>query len=322
MGNKTGVGAEMPRRFGVEIEGYIRKPEWGTVWGTVSCGDENWHLGSDNSLNTVWADTWIACDRCKGTKQHSNEALRNLGISCSSCDPNGMILNPNRLLPIEIKSAPLRHTGSVYSACLYLEERSFQVDRTAGLHIHVEAADYEPIDFVRAAFLVAGLEPFIYAITTQGRMDNRYCQPLSEPNVRGELTHRLRQPPEFFEIWRDALVADSRYYGFNIESFSDQPTIEFRYFGAQNNAEVIEAYVELVTKTIEFAKFATFEQLTVIVEKFSSIQDFNEMHSVVTEVLGLEHSDKLELISENAWDDYNRLGSERLERIRKGLKIA
>jgi hypothetical protein len=247
-----------PRRFGVEIEGFVSGSSY-DLYGDKAIGDITWDIDSDGSL-------------------------RGLG--------NG----------IEAKQPPLDSTEHIYSFYEWLQDREWHVNDTAGLHIHVEVADYEPHDFQKLLALMVAVEPYIYSVTDENRFRNSFCKPLSR--YGDTLVDRL-DGTDVKHMWEVKFTDEERYVGFNLEAYcTNRKTIEFRYFAAQEEAENVTAYVELVTKLVEFAKHATYEQILVIACKIMEASIYEDMAHIIHVVLQLQSSFQLQ--NENVFTSYNR----------------
>jgi hypothetical protein len=246
------MSMETVRRFGVELEGFTEKD----IYGNKEVDGHIWDIDSDGSLNPRDCD----CDEDDDC-DHSSDGIG-----------------------IEARSEPLSNTGALYSMYNYLDSNGWKVNNSAGLHIHVEVADYIANDFKKLLALMVGIEPVIYSVTDSFRyFDSEYCGSLKKRS--SGVSNVLNS--EVFSYHGEWFFTDERYTGLNFRSYnSRRNTVEFRYFAPQTEAKKVEAYVELVTQIVDFAKFASLEQILVITQKLLS-STFVEAMIVIKEVLGL-----------------------------------
>lgn len=215
----------------------------------------------------------VDCDRCDGEGD----------VECCECDGSGYYGNGN--YGIEAKCPPLKDTTSIHEMYEYLHRHDWNVDESAGLHVHVEADDYENEDFRKMLALMVGLEPVIYAMNDRYRLTGTsYCRPIT--NKRENVMRILTTPLDSHTGIQFA--GGNRYHGLNFEAFRAHDTIEFRYFSPQEDSDNVEHFVELCTKLVEFVKHASMEQIIVIVKKLIQNRDnYEAMAHVVKETFEL-----------------------------------
>lgn len=347
-------GIKTPRRFGVELEGYVKEDLQGSI---VMDSGESWDVTDDGSLESCdetitcnapgcengrvgcdeCSDGRIECSDCSGRQIHNCGECGGSGEqdygdghcadcencsgsgevscdncnygyhlcdecdgrgthTCEKCDGDGTISNPDMFYPVEVRSEPISDTGSLYEVYEALREKGWFVNDRAGLHVHVEVVDYELREFQKLALLGLAIEPFIFGVTGERRYNPSgygYSRGYNTPEYRERILRFIQQ--RGITLHNEVQhFHTQRYMGLNFQAYNrGRPTIEFRYFSPQDNPEKVEAYVELVTKMVEFAKHAKREHIAVIVEKLESVQGFEEMKEVVAEVLELQFADRL-----------------------------
>ncbi|RPK20126.1 amidoligase family protein [Paenibacillus xylanexedens] len=370
-------GIEMPRRFGVELEGYVNEDVYGSVrrangyvWDVVEDGsltdndddeqcddcDGYGHNSCDNcdSDGEVRCDCdhgHVPCDECEGAcvveedgeevtcANCSGDGYQNCDecegsgyikcgdcdgtnrVECSTCEGEGRVDTEGNSYGIEAKSEPLLHSGPVYDMYEYLDNIGWHIDNTAGLHIHVEVGDYEWHDFQKLIALVVGMEPFIFSVTSSFRYDcSSYCDSL-ESYYTG-VARVLKAKPESLEGIRDLYYTNRRYMGLNLHAYRDfRKTVEFRYFSPQDDAVMVEAYADLVTRIVNFAKYATYEQVLVITKKLIGISSFEQARNIISEVLDLQKAEHL-IHCANVYKHYDPMSIEQLLGISTEHSIA
>ncbi len=298
--------------------------------GRIECcecnGDGNYideDTGEELICIDCGGDGYEVCDECNGSGYNDCDECDGTNlVRCTTCDGDGVTETSGSEYGIEAKSEPLLNSGPIYDIYEYLHEHDWAVDNTAGLHIHVEVADYEWHDFQKLVALVAGIEPLIYSVTGSYRYDTTgYCSSLEGYHTGVRRVLKL-QESELRGI-SNLYFTERRYMGLNLQSYTlSRKTVEFRYFSPQNDADMVEAYADLVTRIVDFAKHATYEQVLVITKKLISIDNFNEAFDVVSEVLELKRAEKLRRQENNIYSQYDRFSLAELEEISARHSIA
>jgi len=183
----------------------------------------------------------------------------------------------------------------------YLLDNDFEVNRSCGLHIHIDARDlfYEQLKGI--LMVTKTFEDIIFKIVPPSRSKSRWCKrvPMSKHNI-----NRINSNSDLIESWYESSDCypdfdkynDSRYHGLNLHARVYLGTIEFRYHSGTNNPTKIKNWIticqSIVAKGIELGdemshKKTGFEYsdeavwLTSVEEKDVTIEDF-------IKVLGLE----------------------------------
>lgn len=122
-----------------------------------------------------------------------------------------------------------------------LNDNDHSVDKTCGLHVHIDATSFEndPKTVNRIGRLVYMWESLIYACLPESRRDSRYCKPLERGN--------LSSPSE-------GVYSGTRYYGFNVQALRRHSTLEFRYHSGTLSYEKIARYVKLCLQLVKIGK--------------------------------------------------------------------
>jgi hypothetical protein len=127
-----------------------------------------------------------------------------------------------------------------------LTEAGTKVDKSCGLHVHVDARDLDTFGVQRLAALWSHIEPAMFDLVAYSRRENRYSKPCSDvlqPVVRAKSSNELRQ--SLYEMLYSMRVVDTgskmevenrkkrkhggeRYTALNLQSWFMRRTIEFR----------------------------------------------------------------------------------------------
>jgi hypothetical protein len=353
-------GINTPRRFGVELEGYVNSRVYGRVidgceWdieddgslrnGDTECGScqgsghvECPDCDSDGEIHCEHCNNgYETCDECSGSGKDEDgnvccECDGECEINCDHCDGRSYVKCPrcegtNAIecyqcdgsgyveaddYGIEAKCEPLSNTLPIYKMYDWLDGNGWHVDNTAGLHIHVEVEDYTVHDFQKLLALTVGIEPFIYSVTEEYRFTSQYCRPLSE--YRSQVLRAIGR----LDLYNIGSVkfSDTRYMGLNFDAYATyRKTVEFRYFYPQKSADMVEAYVELVTHMVNFAKHATMEQILVIVGQLLDANcTFDTNKEIIVETLKLECAVLLQQ-QNDVFDNYDLFTANELQAI-------
>jgi len=116
--------------------------------------------------------------------------------------------------------------------------------RNCGVHIHVDASDFDVAALARLVKYVHKQEELMYAAFGTLGNRRRYCRPISE-HVYQKLDRKVPANYEAFQrIWRGDEGYGNRYRGLNLESLWTGKGIEYRYFNGSLNATKIRAYID------------------------------------------------------------------------------
>jgi hypothetical protein len=319
------------RKFGVELEGYMDKDLRGE---SFHINNDYWSIKDDGSLHDDTDRNY--CDDCDGSGYEREECDNCCGTGeveftdgagntyefecrecqgeryvehgeCETCDGSGYV--EEGTFGSEIVSPPITDTSLIYDVYRQMHKNGWSVDENAGLHIHVDAGDYNAADFAKLTMLMTAVEPLIYSINDSYRYEEcDYSLPLSHANDdyyrRGSVTNLISA--DFNELdMGDIYFTDDRYIALNFKAFRKHGTIEFRHFSPQEQPERVAQYVEIVTKLVDFAKNASYEQARVVYDKIIDA-NFATCADVLVEVLELPYD--LKALKENRiFDEYERV---------------
>lgn len=124
--------------------------------------------------------------------------------------------------------------------CDYLTEMKAVVNKSCGLHIHLDMRGLAKETVQSQAIRLINALPALYRLVPGTRMNNRYCKMNKEFN------------------WRP----NDKYYAVNMMSYSNYQTIEIRLHSGTTNYEKISNWIKLLW-TIKEAKEFTNTQLTI-----------------------------------------------------------
>ncbi len=157
----------------------------------------------------------------------------------------------------------------IEEVCEALREGGAYVDGSCGLHVHVDARDFQYPDIRRLVFLYELLEPAIFSLLPPARRSNRFCVPCAKGyaealragkplKVEGGGRRKFNKEPLIELVYgkraeRGAngildrgskygrgATHDARYRGLNLYSWFYRGSVEFRHlFGTINPGEIV-----------------------------------------------------------------------------------
>lgn len=312
------MSREAVRKFGVELEGYFNSNLEGhhfyvgnpaTLWnikedGSLSdddyddededdcgacggtghiqhtCSNPDCEDGEVCLTDADGNDYEVTCKSCGGDGYYEEQ--------CGTCNGSGTVYSYRSKYGLEVVSPPITDVDLITEVYHQMNDNGWSVDNSAGLHIHVDARDLTPKDFYKVLLLMTAIEPIMYGISDTYRFNvSGYCQPLVSSYMRSDVRECLSQRYDNITTMRQVLFTNDRYSALNFLAFNKHNTIEFRYFSPQTDAAEVINRVELVTRIVDFAKYASYEQVYVAYKKVMDCEVFEDMSDVVQELLQL-----------------------------------
>lgn len=315
------------RKFGIELEGYMNENLAGKDF---TFGSNIFSIKTDGSVRNQ--TTFTPCEACEGaggwenpcgngscdhgrvclTDADNNEyrcqcgTCHGAGLVYKRCEPcNGAGGFNHGFWGLEVISPPIRDLDLIDNVFAKMHEYEWKVDNYAGLHIHVDAGDLEPKDFYKVLMLMTAVERVIYSVNDEFRYDtSQYALPLS--HFSKSVRNVLHRGIDRVETQEDVKFTNERYSALNFKAFSKHGTIEFRHFSPQTEASKVANFVELVTRLVDFAKYASYEQAYVVYEKIANAENLDVAIAVLKEVLDLPF-DLADMYECDAFEDMNRV---------------
>ena len=191
-------------------------------------------------------------------------ALRNEGINVNAEDYNHTTRNHWKIVrdgsisgdnAFEIVSPPLQGQDGLEQlkkVCKVLRQLRAKINKSCGLHIHLDASDLELNTWKNITFNYAKLESTIDSFMPNSRRENnnRYCQSIKRQSDLESKINNART----LENLAKAITNRDRYYKLNFESFWRHRTIEFRQHSGTIEFEKISNWINFVSKLVHFSK--------------------------------------------------------------------
>lgn len=131
--------------------------------------------------------------------------------------------------------------------CWVLDLCNAKVNDSCGLHVHMDAAEFDLSTWKNLILTYKRLEGVIDNFMPRSRRNNRYCKTLtaiSEAAInRASNISDLR-----------AAFSHNRYHKVNLEAYARHRTVEFRQHGGSTNFTKMSAWIHFLSKMITFAK--------------------------------------------------------------------
>lgn len=131
--------------------------------------------------------------------------------------------------------------------CWVLEFCDVKVNDSCGLHIHMDAADFDLQTWKNLALSYKHLERVIDSFMPQSRRQNYYCKGLSFISVAD-----IQAAQNINDL--RATFGNNRYRKVNLEAYARHRTVEFRQHSGTTNFTKMENWVRFLNGLITFAK--------------------------------------------------------------------
>ncbi len=161
--------------------------------------------------------------------------------------------------PFEINTAPARgqqFVKQIREICGVLREGKAGVNRTCGLHVHIDARDFAPNDLLKVAMVWRKVESQAMQRVAPSRRANGYCLPASA-YIENALSHNTIDA--FYN-----LSHAPRHMALNCSSYNYKKTLENRLHHGTTNSHKIISWARLNSKMVEFAKNHSLEEIKTI----------------------------------------------------------
>lgn len=144
--------------------------------------------------------------------------------------------------------------GTVQECIRALRKAGAKVNKSCGLHIHVDASKHTAKSLKNLVFTFRAKEDLIFKAVAPTRIRNFYCKPIDDSLIENIKKNKKIDAETMkktwystYSDWRDetAHYHDSRYHALNLHSVWYRGTVEFRLFGATLHAGEVRAYINL-----------------------------------------------------------------------------
>ena len=230
------------QKFGIEIEmtGITRKKAAEIIAK---------YFGMVSSYAGTGYDTYVATDR-KGRKW---KCMSDASIVCQKKTASGGKSMASREYATEVVSPILEYEDieDLQEVIRQLRHAGAFVNKSCGIHIHVDAKKHTPESLKNLVNLMAQKEDILYKALKVDSQRLNYCQKVNEHLIEMINRKKPKTLEELADLWyadttgsRNAHYNNSRYRGLNLHATFTKGTVEFRLFNSSLHAGEIKAYVQ------------------------------------------------------------------------------
>lgn len=178
----------------------------------------------------------------------------------------------------EINTAPARGTKfkrEIVEICAALKNAKASVDRSCGLHIHVDARDITYLQLKRVIRVFIECENDVFSMIAPFRSRSGFCDKVGKNVWLKELANNKLTLREFrnelveefyggdLDYAKEDKGHDNRYWAMNIHSWFYRGTLEFRCHQGSVNAKKIVNWGRICEAIINFGAEHTEEELNI-----------------------------------------------------------
>ena len=172
----------------------------------------------------------------------------------------------------EINTAPAngdKFVNQIKEICAALQSQKSSIDKSCGLHVHVNAKDFNYYDLRKLAYLYAKVEDALFSVVAPSRKQSRFCYPCGDKYVHDLDRHTVPKDNEnkiqenvygrkvnVSQIKRNK-YEQARYNALNIHSWFYRGSIECRMHQGTVNATRIINWAMLWAAILDFAFYNT-----------------------------------------------------------------
>ena len=131
--------------------------------------------------------------------------------------------------------------------CWVLEYCDVKVNDSCGLHIHMDAADFDLQTWKNLTLSYKHLERVIDSFMPQSRRQNYYCKGMSSISAAD-----IQAAQNIHDL--QAAFGNNRYRKVNLEAYARHRTVEFRQHSGTTNFTKMENWIRFLNGLITFAK--------------------------------------------------------------------
>ncbi len=230
------------QKFGIEIEmtGITREKAAKVIakyFGTASTyagGSYSAYHAADRQ-GRIWKVMSDASITCQKKSESGGKCIAGREYSTEVVSP---ILTYADIEDLQEVVRQLRHAGAF-------------VNKSCGIHIHVDASTHTPQTLKNLVNLMAQKEDILYRALQIAPERLQYCQKVNE-ELLGVINRRKPQTlAQLADMWyagcydsRSAHYNRSRYRGLNLHATFTKGTVEFRLFNSTTHAGEIKSYIQ------------------------------------------------------------------------------
>ena len=155
----------------------------------------------------------------------------------------------------ELVSPKLKGTKGIKElekVCKVLKQKNAKINKSCGLHIHLDASDFSLDDWKSLIKNHINYEKLITSFMPPSRRNNYYCISMMKRFMIKENIYRKIDNCDSIEEIRD--FYDSKYYRLNVMSYFRHKSVEFRQHSGTIEFEKIKNWILLLNALVKKAK--------------------------------------------------------------------
>jgi hypothetical protein len=162
---------------------------------------------------------------------------------------------------MEITTAPAsgdRFRKQIKEICRVLKKAKATANDSCGLHVHIDARDFEPNDIVKAEIVWGKVQRQMYKKVASYRRMSEFCTPRyhTDDLVRNLKANLSQGSLNYFSNLTD----EGRYYSLNFDALDKFGTLENRQKEGTVDANEIIKWAELNARIIDYIKEIPFKK--------------------------------------------------------------
>ncbi len=191
-----------------------------------------------------------------GLNKATSAEWKDLASYCSAVKTDGSVDGDG----MELNTIPARGLAfhkQVEVVGASLKSLKAKANRSCGLHVHIDAADFAGIDTYKLALLWAKIEDLVFNTLPISRRTNTYCAKYDERTRQAILTSKYKLAdvtPQ--QVMRRFNLGD-KYKGLNFGSFHRLQTFEFRCHEGTSDGTEMALWGMFAAEIVSFAKRST-----------------------------------------------------------------
>ena len=202
---------------------------------------------------------------------------------------------------VEFVTPPLKYEDLelLQSIIRKLRENGAKLDKSCGIHIHVDGANHNPQSLRRLVNFMTSRQDLIYEALEIGNRADHWCHKLNSALLIEMKKDKNLSKEKAEQIWYSSAndgycggishehYNGTRYHGVNLHSYFSKGTVEFRLFNSTLHAGKIKAYVQFC---LAISAWAITSQEKIVFRSmagYTAEKKVTIMRNILTHRLGL-----------------------------------
>jgi hypothetical protein len=190
---------------------------------------------------------------------NAEEISNDNNFSAFNITSDGSISSDSEEDGIEFVSKPMRGDHlfhEIDKICSFLFENDFRVNRSCGLHVHIDARDLFYKDLKGISMVMNSFERVVFSMMPKSRYSSNWCKRMA---MNKNMIREINSNKDFIHSWYNSCdespsmgkYNEARYHGLNLHARVYLGTIEFRYHSGTNNPTKIKNWITICQSIVE-----------------------------------------------------------------------